>query len=125
MELVDWIKQEASAVRRLEQTDDNRLASCLDDAAKRITDLEAMASEMISAIPGGSVCDPQQISDALREIAAKHGVQVRYAVAQRLATIEAILRALVQAVDEQDDIDPTVALHRAMADAKSWLQATE
>lgn len=43
----------------------------------RIAELEAMAEEMVYAIPGGSVCDPQQVSDALREIAAKHGVQIR------------------------------------------------
>lgn len=44
---------------------------------KRVADLEAMATAMVYAIPGGSICDPQQISDALREIAAKHGVTVK------------------------------------------------
>lgn len=47
------------------------------DCGARIVELEAMATEMICAIPGGSICDPQQISDALREIAAKHGVTVK------------------------------------------------
>lgn len=46
-------------------------------AEKRIADLEAMAVEMVASVPGGSICDPQQIADTLREIAAKHGVQAR------------------------------------------------
>jgi hypothetical protein len=52
----------------------NRLADAKD---KRIADLEAMASEMVKSIPGGQYCDPQEVADTLREIARRHGVEVK------------------------------------------------
>ena len=55
----------------------NRAQQACEQMGARIAELEAMATEMVYAIPGGSICDPQQVSDTLREIAAKHGVQIR------------------------------------------------
>jgi hypothetical protein len=43
---------------------------------KRVAELEAMAREMILAVPGGYVCDPQDVADALRAIAERHGIQI-------------------------------------------------
>ncbi len=42
---------------------------------------------------------------------------------ERTATLEAVLRELVAAVDEQADIDPTARLYQAMKDARSWINA--
>jgi hypothetical protein len=42
----------------------------------RVAELEEMAREMILAVPGGSVCDPQIVADTLRKIAGRHGVRV-------------------------------------------------
>jgi hypothetical protein len=44
---------------------------------KRADELEAMAMEMIRAVPGGQFCDPQEVADTLREIAERHGVKVK------------------------------------------------
>ena len=42
----------------------------------RIDALEAAIREMHAIIPGGSTCDPQQIADALREIAQRVNVML-------------------------------------------------
>jgi hypothetical protein len=42
----------------------------------RIEELKAMVREMILAVPSGSVCDPQNVADALRAIAERHGISV-------------------------------------------------
>ncbi len=45
-------------------------------AANRIADLEDAIIRMQRSVPGGTVCDPQAVADALREIAASVGVDV-------------------------------------------------
>jgi len=43
---------------------------------ERIAELEAALRRMHASVPGGSICDPQQIADELRHIAADVGVDV-------------------------------------------------
>lgn len=45
-------------------------------AADRIAKLEEALREMIQSIPGGAHCDPQDVADIQRAIAARAGVSV-------------------------------------------------
>ena len=47
-----------------------------DKALERVAALEAALRRMHASILGGSICDPQQIADELRQIAAEVGVDV-------------------------------------------------
>jgi hypothetical protein len=44
--------------------------------ADRIAELEAALREMVLSVPGGSICDPQEVADTLRAIAERVGVAV-------------------------------------------------
>lgn len=54
-------KQDAAEFRRLDA---------------RIADLESALREMHRSIPGGTICDPQEIADVLRDIATRADVSI-------------------------------------------------
>ena len=42
----------------------------------RIADLEAALRKTHAAVPGGQICTPQEVADAIRAIAASVGVKI-------------------------------------------------
>ena len=45
-------------------------------AMQRVAALERAIREMIQSVPGGDICDPQEVADTLRGIAERHEVKL-------------------------------------------------
>jgi hypothetical protein len=66
---------DASKAAILDALANSALAGAVHDQRARIAELEAALREMVLSVPGGSICDPQEVADTLRTIAERVGVR--------------------------------------------------